>query len=1238
MGVDEHMQATILSGIFDKLKGASHYLTDRCNPSTQVTRTFIVRAVTKKERLDLPTLLNHNTPTVPVKLPDATHVIVGIFYGAEAYCVLSRDIPFEDEEAREEAEQLLSQITTKMENALEDNQQVAEFKEQFDKEEKKLVLQLKCRLYADFQSQPVRECTVFDAYKYCLKLMDQVKSKSVPFSVVLCPLNVIFNSSKKMFEYRDVDAELISRCCAIWTKLDQVVCRAEALRNLSKNKKSLRLFIEAISKFQGLLKKSWQSSILKARLNEDGEDDDVERAASIAEKHNLFKISRLNRYLRLKESELEMAKKMASVNGITFLADMSQLEKELSDSFDKKFSLVLNVPLQEEKSNEMLDLMKEYVEGYNRLMPGEEEDDEDEDVPWHMEPRKRKHVLDKIREMAEHVEKNKQVQFFIVPDAKKLGYSVFKADNLLKDNADLPVPPTGLRIDAGRTKNPSIRLQWDYEDSDCTFLVEFRSKDDPDWKQQKTSKPGEKQTVIALGLNSSLEMRVAAETCIGRSDFSDVVDSDLMEESLATEDTSALKRNSQRAQLAIEDGPSAPKMEPARKRMVLHPPTQLEVEFQTQTTAELVWKPSAGCFSYFIRCWPNGQGPAQEVKTDSTQTSCRLEQLRPATCYSVNMVAVSEDGQESAPSETATFTTQSEQVRFAEVVLRRCKKIGSRNGMDLYGVPLVRSSGATAERYTFGKPEGRMQRRTILVMGATGSGKTTLINGLINFIFNVEWQDTFRFQLIQEAGGSQVDSQTSKITAYDIHHMEGFRIPYSLTIVDTPGYGDTKGLDRDQEITEMVRKFFEDKNGIQELDVVGFVAQASLPRLTPTQVYIFDSVLSIFGRDVKENINFLLTFADSQIPPVLSAIEEAGLPCSADADGKPLHHKFNNSGFFCSSRESGNTVDKFNRFFWKMGMTNFEKFFNKLATMKTKSLSLTKQVLEERKQLEATVEGLQPLIKTGLSKMEEMRKTELMIRNSEAQIEANENVEFEVEVTKPHRIEIPAGQYLTNCNKCYVTCHNPCAIPNDDGKVDCWAMDHSMPADIRACRVCPERCIWNLHANQPYRWEYVTEKQATSSDAIKEKYEKQLKRKLTAQDLVKVLKEDLDKNDRAVLDKVNTVSNCIKRLDEIALRPNPFSTPQYIDLIIDAEQQEKRLGFQERIESLKKLRQMAVITSKIKNNESLLDRRDDLASPAVDKEDDGLSSAEDDDFDGASLTSAAAGNRLLTAFNSLCRK
>ena len=86
----------------------------------------------------------------------------------------------------------------------------------------------------------------------------------------------------------------------------------------------------------------------------------------------------------------------------------------------------------------------------------------------------------------------------------------------------------------------------------------------------------------------------------------------------------------------FEDGagpPSAPKMEPSEKRIVWHPPTKLEVEFETQTTAELVWwkativDGSTGRFSYLIRCWPNGQGPTQEVKTD-------MSLVRPVVAWS----------------------------------------------------------------------------------------------------------------------------------------------------------------------------------------------------------------------------------------------------------------------------------------------------------------------------------------------------------------------------------------------------------------------------------------------------------------------------------------------------------------------------------------------------------------------------------------------------------------------------
>ena len=67
---------------------------------------------------------------------------------------------------------------------------------------------------------------------------------------------------------------------------------------------------------------------------------------------------------------------------------------------------------------------------------------------------------------------------------------------------------------------------------------------------------------------------------------------------------------------------------------------------------------------------------------------------------------------------------------------------------------------------------------------------------------------------------------------------------------------------------------------------------------------------------------------------------------------------------------------------------------------------------------------------------------------------------------------------------------------------------------------------------------------------------------------------------------------CIQRLDEIALRPHPFSTPDYIDLMIAAEKQEHRTGYQQRIVTLHKLREMADITAKlIRDQQKIVKRR-----------------------------------------------
>jgi len=359
------------------------------------------------------------------------------------------------------------------------------------------------------------------------------------------------------------------------------------------------------------------------------------------------------------------------------------------------------------------------------------------------------------------------------------------------------------------------------------------------------------------------------------------------------------------------------------------------------------------------------------------------------------------------------------------------------------------------------------------------------------------------------------------------------------------------------------------------LDAVGFTVQAALARLTPTQKYIFESILAIFGCDVRDNIRFLVTFTDGQTPPVLEAIKEANI-----TNHLTLNHRFNNSGFFTSNQEENSD---FGSMFWKLGMQNFESFFSGLSSMKTISLTLTKEVLEERKRINVTIEGLTIKIRNQLTKMEELRKTKQVIENHSDQIKANKNFKYDVTVSKGHKINITNGKYTTNCSKCSMTCHYPCTRVTDKDKQKCAVMGSN-----GLCRACPNECKWDLHTHQDYRWKFEDVTETRTYDDIRNKYQVAMQQKLSKEGVLQALESEVEQIKLDLKKDIKNITSCLKRLDQIALRPDAFTTTDYIELMIQAENKEKKPGFQERIRSLTSLLDNARVVQKIRAGEDLL--------------------------------------------------
>ena len=504
-------------------------------------------------------------------------------------------------------------------------------------------------------------------------------------------------------------------------------------------------------------------------------------------------------------------------------------------------------------------------------------------------------------------------------------------------------------------------------------------------------------------------------------------------------------------------------------------------------------------------------------------------------------------------------------VRPVLKIIPHCKKL--QDSPTVYHFSMTQVTDTDVQEYAkfeYGKATDGTKNKVLMIVGATGSGKSTLINGMVNYLLGVEWDDEFRLKLIHEKVETQTKSVTKLISAYTFHKQNDFQLPYSLTIVDTPGFGDTEGIEKDQKITRQIKQFFTEH--IDHLDGIGFVAQSGQARLTKTQIYIFDSIFSIFGKDMKDSIFTMVTFADSANPPVIGAIKEAEIPCTE-------HFQFNNSALYAV--KSG----MFAKMFWDMGATSFNEFFNKFGKSKSVSLKLTREVLDQREQLETNIVGLQQLIRAGMSLIDSLKQQQQILKQNESKIKANEDFEFEVEEDKITKIDLNPKEYVTNCLICNFTCHFPCFIPNDGEKYYCAAMKFPRNGNT-TCTVCPGKCAWDEHRNMGFRMECVKTKVPKCYEDIKKKYYKAVDGKTDVEVVITNMETKIQHHFQGMLQNIQKVHHCVKRLHEIAFKRHPWSDVGYIDLLIESEIQEGKPDYQKRVHYYREVRKQAELISK----------------------------------------------------------
>jgi hypothetical protein len=168
------------------------------------------------------------------------------------------------------------------------------------------------------------------------------------------------------------------------------------------------------------------------------------------------------------------------------------------------------------------------------------------------------------------------------------------------------------------------------------------------------------------------------------------------------------------------------------------------------------------------------------------------------------------------------------------------------------------------------------------------------------------------------------------------------------------------------------------------------------------------------------------------------------------------------------------------------------------------------------------------------------------------------------------------GVHVINCIVCNKTCHLTCAYKDDEDKRLYIAMDRD-----GHCRNCPGKCLWSEHKNQPFHWEYKTVEQAKNADELRAKYADATSKHLTSQEMIAKLEAKYRVIQQKLRENVELARRHVNRLGKIAARPNPLSSTDYIDLLIQAEESEKKPGWDTRIRYLRDAREAAVIAGEM---------------------------------------------------------
>ncbi|RXM91133.1 Stonustoxin subunit alpha [Acipenser ruthenus] len=944
--VDASLKASLLGGLVE-VDGAAKYFKDTQKSTRQSRVTLQYHTTTRFENLTMKHLGKGNVSHSSVFEDNtATHVVTAVLYGAQAYFVFDREVSSEEKQQK---------IQGEMELAIN---KIPTAKGAIDLKDKEMagVEKFKCKFYGDFQlgSNPSTFQDAINAYTTLPKLLGKKGEHAVPVKVWLYPLIKLDSKAAKLV--RNIRSDLVTSAQMVLEQLNA----AEMQSNDILKDTIVTKFPEVINKIQKLkqrciqYKLDFMSKLSVVLPSIRGGKKKQESVVEILKNHeeSPFNSKALSAWLGSKEREIRVVNSFINqLKDIEVVSSINELDQKVLDQMNENIVCFTFTSLYEHEPYllELKEYLKTPISKYPQRLQRQDS------KPWVCTDtiQKIKMTLKVFQELVDINRENKKTKFFIASkeDQEFPGACILLYENGSFESTYFKTPSKPDIPEVCSVTHDSVSLKTVPSSSDADqklkWCLEYKCINQKKWAIQFVTDKTETFTVSGLLPNTKYEFRYTVEDKLGYTVSSDTT-------------------------CSVKTYPASSPGHPSKYQVT---PSSITITWKKPT----VLGDAVTVCNYRIEYREEGQKQNEanswlEMRTEDEGCQFTVEDLKDKTPYRIRVSCdCGKDGISSASNEVVIETLLKKMA--TELIMDNQVATLIKQGIpSIYRLCLkdeTPDNDGFFHKASFGHKMPNVQNKTILILGEAGSGKTTLINGMINYILGVEWGDDFRFKLIhEETSKTQAEGPTSRITFYEIHHQKDFAIPFSLTIIDTPGIGDAKGITQDKQIADKIQEIFTGANGIHSINAVCFVVQATLARLTHGQKYIFDSILSMFGKDIKENIQILVTFADGKVPSVLEVFKDSGVPCPKRNDGTPVHFKYNNSVLFACGDNTENISD---RMLWKMGFSSMRNMFDELGKKETNSLQLTKEVIAERKKFEAALLVLQPVIKVCLMKLDEMR-------------------------------------------------------------------------------------------------------------------------------------------------------------------------------------------------------------------------------------------------------------------------